>query len=499
MTANWSLASGALAYNFVVIILVTLWIKSRLRANKIEEDFILSGRNLPWYVIGVCNALTCIGGGHILGLTGQSWHTGFATMWFSISMCMSFVLIMMYVGPWLKRTGFVTISGMFETLFGPVVRPVITAVAVGACFGIVTLETQGLGAIVTISTGVPMWVGAIIGGTIGLLYVLLAGIKEVAYINLVNAVLMYVAGITALILLGARLPGGWSAVNDFYIARGESHLLTIFGNGDIVRTYVVGTFVSCLFYNPIVQQCAQVSASAKNANHIKKAMLIAIPVNFLYSALMVALGMVSQTLDVAQIIPDGGPAMLLMAANYLPQWLSIVIIGTFLAALMSTFGMLSLASSVHIVKDIAEEYFAKKPFTLKQEGKYTRITLVVFCAVAIAISTFLPAVNPAIVWCFSWATPMFVMFVVGLHFKRSTWACLVTFIVCFVLNMLLTLTPIMAMMNLEGNNHALYMFVVAVVFGYGLTALDKNAKPSFTKEYKRTRALYDAQMAQKSS
>lgn len=493
MAANWLLASGVLIYNIVIILVVSGWIRIRAKTHNIKEDFILSGRNLPWYVIAATNALTCIGGGHIMGLTGQSWETGVATMWFSISMCLSFILIMQYVGPWIRRMGFVTTAGMFSGMFGDIVRPLITGVSVAACFGIVTLETQGLGAVVMISTGVPMWVGAVIGGIIGMLYVLIAGMKEVGWVNFINAILMYAAVILTLIFLGLRLPGGFEPVNDFYISSGQAHLFTIFGSGDIVRTYIIGTFVSCLFYNPIVQQCAQVSVSAKNGNNIKKAVTLAILINFMFSALMIGLGMVAQTIPDAAAMGAGGPAMLYMCATYLPQWLSIWIIGVFMAALLSTWGMLTLASATHIVKDIMEKYYAKAKFTLKQEGKYTRIVIICFAIVCIAVSTLLPTVTPAIVWCFSWTTPMFIMFAIGMHYKRSTMACFVTWIIAWVLNMVLSLTPLMQVMGLEGNNYSIYMLVVSLVFGYILTALDKNAKPSFISVYKKQKAEWDAE------
>ena len=493
MGMNWLVTIGMLGYNVAIILIVSAWLAVRAKSRNIEEDFILSGRNLPWYVIAATNALTCIGGGHILGLTGQSWATGVASMWFSISMCASFLLIMMYVGPWIRRMGFVTTAGIFSEMFGDIVRPLITGVSVAACFGIVTLETQGLGAVVMISTGVPMWFGVIIGGFIGMLYILIAGMKEVGWVNLINATLMYIAVILTLIYLAMRLPGGFEPVSDFYINSGQSHLLTIFGSGEIIRTYVIGTFVSCLFYNPIVQQCAQVSVSAKNSNNIKKAVTLAILLNFMFSALMVGLGMIAQTLPDAAAMGAGGPAMLYMIVAYLPTWLTIWILGVFIAALLSTWGMLTLASCTHIVKDIMEKYYARAPFSMKQEGRYTRIVIVIFGIVAIAVSTLLPTVTPAIVWCFSWTTPMFVMFAIGMHFKRSTIGCLVTWIIAWVLNMLLSLTPIMEMMHLEGNNYSIYMLVVSLVFGYLLTALDKKAKPSFISEYKKLRAQWDAE------
>jgi len=49
--------------------------------------------------------------------------------------------------------------------------------------------------------------GAIVGGIVGVFYVVLAGIKEVGWANLVNAVVMYIGLILATIFLAFRLSG----------------------------------------------------------------------------------------------------------------------------------------------------------------------------------------------------------------------------------------------------------------------------------------------------
>ena len=52
-----------------------------------------------------------------------------------------------------------------------------------------------------------------VGGAFGILYVLLAGMKEVSWLNMINAVFMYAALIIALIAMFVYLPGnGWEDV-----------------------------------------------------------------------------------------------------------------------------------------------------------------------------------------------------------------------------------------------------------------------------------------------
>jgi Na+/proline symporter len=71
---NWFVTIGGIAYNVIIILAVYAWIASRRKHLKEgEEDFILSGRKLPWFAVAACQALTALGGGHINGLSAQSW------------------------------------------------------------------------------------------------------------------------------------------------------------------------------------------------------------------------------------------------------------------------------------------------------------------------------------------------------------------------------------------------------------------------------------------
>lgn len=491
MVINWPVMFGIIGYNLIIILAVGIWLKWKEKTSGTEEDFALSGRNMPWPTIAASVALTCIGGGHIMGLTAQAAATGVSTMWYNIAHGFMIILILCYVCPWFRRMGLNTINQMFEAIFSPVVTPILTGVSIGTGWAVVTLETQGLGAIVGSVTGLPIWQGAIIGGIVGILYVILCGISQVGWVNLINAILMYIVMIASMIALAVYLPNGWEGVNQFYISSGQSHLLTLLGSPEIVKTYVIGTIVSCLFYNPVVQQCAQSAGSADNVQDLKKACYLAIPLNVLFGIFVIAMGMAAHSLDLGQ----GGPAVFAMCIQYLPTPLACAVIGVFLAAILSTFGMISLATGTMVAKDIQEKYFADHTWSLQENNKWIRLWLVVFAVGAIAVSAYLPAVTSAITWVFSWMAPIFFMFVVGMHYKRSTKACIATWAICWVINIILSLTPIMDILGINGNNYAIVMMIFSVILGFGFTALDKNAKPAFIQVYKAERAAYDARRA----
>lgn len=85
-------------------------------------------------------------------------------------------------------------------------------------------------------TGWSYTVGAIVGGAFGILYVLLAGMKEVSWLNMINAVFMYAALIIALIAMFVYLPGnGWEDVAQNITDSGNAWMLDIFGNKNLIH------------------------------------------------------------------------------------------------------------------------------------------------------------------------------------------------------------------------------------------------------------------------
>lgn len=269
-------------------------------------------------------------------------------------------------------------------------------------------------------------------------------------------------------------------------------MLTLFGSYDIIKVYVIGTLIACLFYNPIVQQCAQVGAAVKDVNTLRKSAMLAIPLNVMFGVIVIALGMAARSVPELAAMSDGGSAVFAMCIQYLPTWLCIWIIGVFLAAILSTFAMLSLAASTMLLKDVHQEYFREEPMNAKEESTYSRIYILIIACSAIAVAAFLPPVTAAITWVFSWMTPVFFMFVIGMHYKRSTKACIATWVLCWIINIILSVTDIMTILKINGNNYAIVMMIFALIFGFLFTALDKNAKPPFKKLYAEQRAAWEA-------
>ena len=110
------------------------------------------------------------------------------------------------------------------------------ALIIGMC----CLEMEAIAVTFSLMTGWSYTVCAIIGGVIAVLYVLLAGMKEIAWLNLINAILMYVALIMVFISLCTKLPGGWDAVESSMQASQDTAWMTdLFGNPALIVGFAI--------------------------------------------------------------------------------------------------------------------------------------------------------------------------------------------------------------------------------------------------------------------
>ena len=491
---------GGIAYNVIIILVCTgfiLW-RRQAQASRKEEDFLFGGKQIHWFACAATMALTTLGGGHINGLTFMSWSTGAATIVFCLGHGFFFLFAMRYTGIWYRRTGCATINELFGKMFHPALVPILAGIGVGYCWLVLCVETQGMAQVFSSMTGLTNLQGGIIGAIIGLLYVFLAGIEEVGLVNAVNAVLMYVFGFIVLVFIGYNTTiGGWQPINDTLLAS-NPQLVAAFGNPEILRGYVIGTFLVTTFGMGFVQGNVQAVACVDNVGVLRKACMAAIPLNVLFGVIMLSMGLASKALNDMGMLhsPHGAAGVVELVLNYMPSWLQVCVIGVFLAAMLSTFAMLSLALATMFNRDILVYFPSFKNMSPRKEALLSR-TWILLAAVtaAFAAVTIQAATNFALTWAWAWFVPLFFLFVIGMEWKRSRVGGLTTIIICWFFNIVLTFTPLAEVFHLEGNNYSIFMIVLSVGLGLIFTGLDKNASMSYRKLYAIQRAEFDAARA----
>ncbi len=480
---------AVLAYLAILVVGVGMWLSKREKKHHaVEGDFALGGRNLSTPVVAVTLAFSVLGTAHILGVFELSWTLGASAVWFSLAHVILLVVVCLSTGLWVRRLGVSTVPEILQLLFGEKTRILVSCVMAGVVAGLLTVETQGLGILMSTMTGWPLHQGAVAGGVIGILYVIMAGMKEVGYLNVINAAVKYGGLILATIFLAAKLPGGnFNSVRDFYVTGGHADMLSIYGTPTILMTFALGTVIAVLFSQGISQMVLQPAMGARNEATIRKALWIAAPVNGMFGVFAVVIGLTAKSLPQFQVL---GPkvAATTMLVTLLPPWLAAMLLASFLTAVLSTFAMACLAPATLFSVDIYKGLY-RPDASEAQIKRVTRIAIVVLGGVAIAVASALPPILASVNWLFSWLVPVFWVVVFGLFWKRNAAVASATLLSAWVVNCAWSFTGLSAALGLPGIPNAYVTLAVTLAVGV-LGNLVAGGKEAYFKsgEYRQRQA-----------
>ena len=445
---NYGVVISVVIYELVVILGCAVWLKIKEKkqaAAPTDEDFALGGRNMGVTVLAPTIALTVLGSAHITGVFEMSYNMGAIAIWFSLAHVIMIVVACFGTGLWVRRLGVVTVPQIIKDMYGPGVAIAISCVMAGQVWGVLTLECQGLGIVVSSLTGWNITQAVIVGGILGILYVVFAGMKQVGAVNVINATIMYIGLIIATIYVAGKLPGGNFDFIEEAIPNSEGgaeFMLSIFGNADLMITFAVGNIIAVTFCQSISQMLMQTMMSAKDEKTIKKSVWLAAPLNGMFGVFAVILGLAARALP--EYSQYGAKlAATNMLVDMLPMWIAALLLAALLAAILSTFAMTALTSATIWVHDIYKGYI-NPDADEKKLANMTRILIIVLAAAALAVSVALPEILNAINWVFAWIVPVFWIVVFGLFWKRNSKVAGTALAVSWIFNVIWSLTPLPA-------------------------------------------------------
>lgn len=445
---NYGVVIAVVIYELVVILGCAVWLKIKEKkqaAAPTDEDFALGGRNMGVIVLAPTIALTVLGSAHITGVFEMSYNMGAIAIWFSLAHVIMIVVACFGTGLWVRRLGVVTVPQIIKDMYGPGVAIAISCVMAGQVWGVLTLECQGLGIVVSSLTGWNITQAVIVGGILGILYVVFAGMKQVGAVNVINATIMYIGLIIATIYVAGKLPGGNFDFIEEAIPNSEGgaeFMLSIFGNADLMITFAVGNIIAVTFCQSISQMLMQTMMSAKDEKTIKKSVWLAAPLNGMFGVFAVILGLAARALP--EYSQYGAKlAATNMLVDMLPMWIAALLLAALLAAILSTFAMTALTSATIWVHDIYKGYI-NPDADEKKLANMTRILIIVLAAAALAVSVALPEILNAINWVFAWIVPVFWIVVFGLFWKRNSKVAGTALAVSWIFNVIWSLTPLPA-------------------------------------------------------
>lgn len=238
---NYSVLIAVLVYEVVSIVGVGLFLSYKNKHKKsLEGNFAFAGGNLSAGLMGTTLALTLLGSAHNWGTAQNAGSMGVIAVWFGIACVVMMVVITQFTGPWMRRTGAKTSGEFLGKIFGSVSGRMISSMNAALLIGMCCLEIETIAVTLSSLTGWGYTICAVVGGAFAVLYVLLAGMKEIAWLNVINAVVMYVALIAVFICLCFSLPDGWDGVHATFESSAETSWMTsIFGNSALIIGFAI--------------------------------------------------------------------------------------------------------------------------------------------------------------------------------------------------------------------------------------------------------------------
>jgi SSS family solute:Na+ symporter len=430
-----------IAAYLITTVCIGFWYRKRARENK--ESYMMGGKSLPWYKLGLSDA------SDMFDISGTMWMVslcfvyGMKSIWIPwLWPVFNQVFLMMYLSKWLRRSNANTGAEWLATRFGTkgpgvsLSHKVVIAFALISCLGFLAYGFVGLGKFVEIFIPwdvvkgyvpfdvAPQYVAhfyGIIFTVFAMFYAILGGMHSIVLGDMIKYAIMTVASIAIAIIAYHRLnghalnvPQGW--YNPFFSWRLDldwkgiinevnskigSDGYSLFGIFFMMMMFK-GVFASLAGPAPNYDMQKILSTrSPKDASKMSGFVsIILLPIRYSLVIGLTILGLlyynqmnlkgIGGTIDFERILP-------VTINNFLPAGLVGLVLTGLLGAFMGTFSGTLNAAQAYIVNDIYLKYINPQA----SNGKIISMNYivgVVVVIVGITLGFFAKDVNSVLQW-----------------------------------------------------------------------------------------------------
>lgn len=178
-------------------------------------EFLIGGRRLGAGLLFATMLASNIGAGSTVGASATAYLHGVVAWWWVGSAALGCALLAWRVGPALRRqaaaANLQTVGEWLEHRYDHRVRAVISVLLWTGGLFILASQLIGLGWILQAVTGVPTWVGCVLGGIVITTYFAAGGLLTAAWVNVVQLAVKLIGFAVAVPLL-VHWAGGASAI-----------------------------------------------------------------------------------------------------------------------------------------------------------------------------------------------------------------------------------------------------------------------------------------------
>ncbi len=368
-----------------VLLLVGVLMSRRIRS---KEDFLIAGRSLTAPILVGTLLATWIGSGDIFSVADLSYHHGYTSLIGSAGGWCAFVIVY-FIAARVRRFGQFTVPDILEARYNKYARLLATITTIIAYITIVSYQLRGGGWVINIISqgAIPEQTGMIFMTGFIILYTLTAGMLSVAYLDIINGIVIITGVFLALPFL-ISAGGGLETISQNVTPRAHP----ILGNMSLVRAmgYFVPTFLLGLANANMYQRFF----SAKNEREARKSVALFLIGAVLLGIAIQSLAVIGSSLFKNLSIAQSGKIILYVAHDGLPVVIGCVLMAAIVAIIISTANSFLLVPATNVMRDIVQR-FIKPDINDKQVVLGSRITLVILGICSYFLIGFFPRVLQA--------------------------------------------------------------------------------------------------------
>ncbi len=170
-------------------------------------EYYVAGRRVPAFFNGMATASDWMSAASFIAMAGTLYLLGYDGLAFIMGWTGGYVLVAVFLAPYLRKFGQFTVSDFLGARYGNVARSIGIASTILVGFVYVIAQIYGVGLITSRFTGLPFGIGVFVGLSGILLCSFLGGMRAVTWTQVAQYIILIIAYLIPVIWLGIKHTG----------------------------------------------------------------------------------------------------------------------------------------------------------------------------------------------------------------------------------------------------------------------------------------------------
>ena len=364
----------------------------RSRRVKTADDFLVAGRTLPARVLVFTLLATWIGSGSLFGGAGLGYRMGFPALWQSAGAWAGIALVY-FIAPRVRRIAQYTVPDILELRYGPAARVLGTLTTVLAYATIAAYQFRGGGRLLALIAPIEPDTGALITMVFCVAFTGLAGMLSIAYLDVVNGLLMTVGVVMAVIFMVGETGG--LAMSLASLPAGHVSVFGLLG-----PQAALALFLPTMFLLMGEANMYQKFFSARDERSARLAVIGWIVGTIVVETLIDSTGVLAASIQPGLTQLQSEEIVIRVAIDVLPGFMGVVLVCGAAAIIVSTANSFLLTPSTNLIRDVYQR-FVDPDVSDKQVIIYTRTIVVVLGVLGYVAGGFFPTILAMALWAYT--------------------------------------------------------------------------------------------------